>query len=231
MRPDGENVLRFQIAMDHARRMGMGQGIGDVPQQPDGFRNGQRAIPDESLSKRLAGHIRHHVVEQPVDFTRVDQCQDVRVREARGNPDLNEEACGANPCGDSGLQDLENHFPVVLCLVATKHCGHATCTQSLFNHIPPRECLTEATLQVLVLERGDGTIEQTSAEVRREHPGDFRPQLRIIRAGTIQPSGALGGRLIQRLLEKLGEAFPAPGIRHVSWRRSRRAAHAARHEP
>ena len=55
-------------------------------------------FPVQLLPQALPFYIRHHVEQERVCFTRVEQRQDIRVTEVRGRPDLGQETLGSDDC-------------------------------------------------------------------------------------------------------------------------------------
>ena len=78
-------------------------------------RVGDRELPlaVEPVAQRLALDERHHIEQQAVGLARVEQRQDVRVLQVRGDLDLREEALGAEHGGELGVQHLDGDLAVV----------------------------------------------------------------------------------------------------------------------
>ena len=90
-----ENVLRLDVAMDDADRVGVLQGVGDLAGNAQRIVERKLALAVEPSAKCLAPHVRHHVVEQRVRGPAVEEREDVRVLEPRRRPDLAQEPLAA----------------------------------------------------------------------------------------------------------------------------------------
>ena len=72
----------------------------------------------QPLAERLALHERHDVVERPSSVARVDEGEDVRMEQLRGDLDLAQEALGADARGESGRSTFTATRAVVPQVVA-----------------------------------------------------------------------------------------------------------------
>ena len=75
--------------------------------------------------ERLALDERHDVVEQALGLARVVEAEDVGVLEVGGDPDLAEEAVGAERGGELGAEHLDGDRPLVLEVLGEVDRGHA----------------------------------------------------------------------------------------------------------
>ena len=98
-----QDVLGLDVAMDDALAVGVVEGVGDS--RGDAHRLVDRSWVSRSslLAQRLALDEGHDVVEEAVRRARVEQRQDVRVRERGGGLDLGDEALGAEDGGELRL--------------------------------------------------------------------------------------------------------------------------------
>ena len=120
-----QDVLRLDVAMDHAEAVRVAERIGDFARDADRFVDRQLAVALEARAQRLAGDQRHHVVEQAVGLAAVEQRQDVRMLQARRGADLGEEALAAERRAQVGVQHLDGDVAIVLEIVREVHGGHA----------------------------------------------------------------------------------------------------------
>jgi hypothetical protein len=90
---------------------------GVLDRQPAGF--------GEPLPERLARHEGHAVVVEPVGLAGIEQRQDVRVLQLRGDFDLAEEPVAAQGGGDFRTQHLDRHLAAVLHVLGQVDRGHA----------------------------------------------------------------------------------------------------------
>ena len=64
-------------------------------------------VPTASpVPEGLTLDVRHHVVEEPVGFTRIEERQDVRMLQIGGGLDLLDKPLGPERRGEFGLQDF-----------------------------------------------------------------------------------------------------------------------------
>ncbi len=93
--PLQQDVLRLDVAVDDAQPMRVAQRIGHLARDAQGVVDGQLPLALEARAQRLAGHERHHVVQQSVGLTRIEQRQDMRVLQPCCRADLGEKALAA----------------------------------------------------------------------------------------------------------------------------------------
>jgi len=89
-----EDVLGLDVAVHDALAMGGLKGPRHFAHNAQRLGHRQRAGALEAGPPGLAGNVRHHVVQQPVGRTAVEQGQDVRVLQLGGDLDLGQEALG-----------------------------------------------------------------------------------------------------------------------------------------
>jgi len=103
-----------------------------------------------ALSNRSAGSFsnalpsaaadeRHHVIEESIRLTRVEQRQDVGVLEVRSGFDFLDEPLGAQHGRQLGPQDFQGDLPVVLHVAGEIHRGHAPFTEAALDPVPVGE--------------------------------------------------------------------------------------------
>lgn len=68
----------------------------------------------ELRAQRLALHIRHHMEQQPVGLTGIEQRPEVRMLQVRRDLDLAEGPLDAEHCAEFGAEDLQRDVAVVL---------------------------------------------------------------------------------------------------------------------
>ena len=145
-----EDVLRLDVSVHHPGLVSLGQRVGDLPGQPDDLGHRQRSGPGEPLAERLALHERHHVVVEhlragPVgDDARVQQADDVRMLQLRGDPDLLEEALGTEGSPQLRPQHLDRDFAIVLKVLRQIHRGHAALAQLALDQVAVAQSVGEA---------------------------------------------------------------------------------------
>ena len=134
-----QDVLRLDVAVDHAMPVGVVQGVGHRHRDPHRLLDAELGLPVEFGSQGLAVDERHDVVEEDLTpypplpfaergsdrFAGIEQRQDMRMLQRGRGLDLHHEALGADHRGQLGLQDLEGDFAVVLEILGQVHRGHA----------------------------------------------------------------------------------------------------------
>ena len=109
-----QNVLGLEVAVDHAVRVRVVERAGDGDRDADRFVDRQLLLALEPRAERLALDVRHHIEEQPVGVARVEQRQQVRVLEVRGDLDLAEEPLDAEHGAELRIEHLERDVAIVL---------------------------------------------------------------------------------------------------------------------
>ena len=112
--PGEHHVVGLDVAMHHAVLVRVGERIDHFGDQPHRFVHRQLAFAGQPLAKRLARHVRHDVVEEAVGVAGVEQRQDVRVLQLRGDLDFAEEARRPQRGGEILAQHLDRHLAMML---------------------------------------------------------------------------------------------------------------------
>jgi hypothetical protein len=92
---------------------------------PDRIGHRELLLPSEPVAQGLALHVRHHLKEIGVGRARIEQREDVRVLQVGGEPNLGQEALGADHRRKLGPQNFQRHPPVVPNVVSHIHGRHA----------------------------------------------------------------------------------------------------------
>ena len=121
-----QDVLGLDVAVDDAVLVGVGQRFRGLAGDLDRVVEGKLLLPVQAVPQGLALDERHDVVEDAVRLARVVQAEDVGVLQVGGDPDLAEEAVGADGGGELGPQDLDRDLAAVRAdPVARIDRGHA----------------------------------------------------------------------------------------------------------
>ena len=120
-----QDVFGLDVAVDDALGVGMLQRVGDFTRDAQRVGNRQLSLAFEALAERLAAHERHHVVQQGVGFTGIEQRQDVRMLQPRRGADLGEEAFATEGRTKIGMQHLDGDIALVPQIMREVHGGHA----------------------------------------------------------------------------------------------------------
>jgi hypothetical protein len=101
------------------------------------------ALAREPRAQRLALDERHHVVQQPARAPRVEQRQDVRVLQRRGDADLREEPLGPHGRRELLVQHLDGDAAAVPQVAREVHGGHAAAPELALDRVAAGERLRE----------------------------------------------------------------------------------------
>ena len=86
-----QNILRFDVAVDHAAVVRVLQRIRDLTGDANGIVYRKLAFALEAPPQRLAVNERHDVIQKSVRATTIEERQDVWMLQARRDLDLLEE--------------------------------------------------------------------------------------------------------------------------------------------
>src|SRR5438132_9408103 len=102
-----ENVLRLQIAVDDAVRVGILERVGDGDGDANSLIYWKLLVAVESRAERLPLDERHYIEEQPVRLAGVEQRKEVRVLEVGGDADLAQKAFDAEHRAQLRVEHLQ----------------------------------------------------------------------------------------------------------------------------
>jgi hypothetical protein len=109
-----KNVLRFDVAVDDALAMSIGQRVRRLARNGTCGLDPHLPLAVHPYAQSLAHDVRHDIVEQRFDVTRVVERKDVGVLETGDEADLPDEADLAGLRFGVCIQDLDRDFPFVL---------------------------------------------------------------------------------------------------------------------
>jgi hypothetical protein len=124
-----QDVLRLDVAVDHAVLVGVLERVRGFPRNPHRLLDGKLPLSSETVAQGLALDKRHGQPELARVLPRVVHPQDVGVLEPGGEPDLALEAFGAERDGEIAVEDLERHRAIVAAVVREVHRGHAAAAE------------------------------------------------------------------------------------------------------
>ena len=124
-----QDVLRLDVAVDHAVAVGVVERPGDLGSDADRIADRELLLAVQPVPQRFALDERHHVVRGPVDFAGVDQAEDVGVLQVGDGLDLAEEPLGADHRRELRPQHLDRDLAVVLQVLGEIHRRHAALPQ------------------------------------------------------------------------------------------------------
>jgi hypothetical protein len=89
-----KDIFRFDVAVDDAHAVGIGERISCITGDLYCIVDRKRSLAVQAFAEGFPGNERHHIVEDPVGLSGVEDREDVRVDEPGGDLDLAEEAIG-----------------------------------------------------------------------------------------------------------------------------------------
>ena len=127
--PHEEDVVRLDIAVNDAKRMRVTERVSDVAHDANHVCDRKRSLPDETIAQRLAFDVRHRVVQQPVGLSDEQHRHDVRMVNARREPDLAVESVDAERPRQLRGQHLHDDAPVERAFLGHENARHAAAAQ------------------------------------------------------------------------------------------------------
>jgi hypothetical protein len=132
-----QDVLRLDVAVDDALPVGIRERRRRPARDPDRLEDREGAVPGEPLAQRFPRDPRHHVIEDPVGVAGVVEREDVRMGEARGGADLEEEPLRPEGRGEPRPEHLERDAAVMAEVVREVHRGRAAAAELALDRVPP----------------------------------------------------------------------------------------------
>ena len=136
-----QDVARLDVAVDDALSMSVVQRVRHFARDAKGLGSRDRAAPHDAIPERLPFDVRHHVVQEPVGFTRIVERQDVRVLQPGRDLDLSKESLRADRLGELRTQDLDGDGTLVLQVRGQVDRSHAALAELVFRHGTRRRVL------------------------------------------------------------------------------------------
>jgi hypothetical protein len=124
-----EDVLRLDVAVDHAVRVRGGERVRHLARELHGFIHRERTGALEPVAERLAGEEGRHVVQQPVARAEGEHREDVRVLDLRGNSRLALEAGDARLARELRRKHLYHHLAPQARVLGDEDVTHPTASQ------------------------------------------------------------------------------------------------------
>nr|WP_322818033.1 hypothetical protein [Tepidiforma sp.] len=88
-----EDVLRLDVGMDNTEAMGVGEGVGDLPTEPDYLPFREAAMGCDQLAKGIAVDVFRNDIAPAFMFAGIVNGDDVRVLQASDHARLALEGC------------------------------------------------------------------------------------------------------------------------------------------
>jgi hypothetical protein len=139
-----QDVGGLDVPVDHAPLVRRLQRARHLLRQRDRLVDRQLMLTVEALPERLPFHVRHHVEEEGVRLSRVEEREDMRVLQVGGRLDLGEESLGPHHGGELGLQDLERDLALVLEVVGEVDGRHAALAELALDTVAAFEGRVQA---------------------------------------------------------------------------------------
>ncbi len=136
-----QDVLRLDVAVDHALPVGIVERARHLRGDPDRHLDGELLVPPQTVAERLAFHVGHDVECGASDLPRVVQGEDVGMLEVGGGLDLLKEALGPDHRGELRAEHLECHFAMVLDVLGQVDGRHPARAELALEHVAVPECI------------------------------------------------------------------------------------------
>ena len=130
--------------MDDAVLVRVGQRACDVAQHGDGVDDAQRFAASEPLAQRLACHVRHREVRQPVGLAGREHRHDVRMLELRRDEDLAVEALAVDPGREIWRQYFDDDIACEAGVLRDEHARHPSTAKLALEPVALAEASLEA---------------------------------------------------------------------------------------
>ncbi len=210
-----QDVLGLDVAMHHTLCVRVVEGAGDLSCNRERVVKRELALPRQPRAETLAAHVRHYIEERAVGASRVNECQNVRVVEPRGDPDLREKSVGADGGGEVGAEHLECDIAIVLDVASQVDRRHSAGTDFTLDAIPPGQHLGELTRppseqRPKAFDRA-GREQSIGAGAFGEQRLELLTQLGVVGARAIQKRRSPGRIEVERRVEQRRELRPTIG--------------------
>ena len=143
-----QDVLGLDVAVDHALAVGVIEGVGHLAREPERPRRLERSLPVEQVAERALVDAGHDVVQQAAGVAGIEQRQQVGMLEPRRDPDLPQEALGAELRAEAGLQHLEGDGAVVAEVAGAVDHRHAAVAELPLDRVAGFEGGLQALQQI-----------------------------------------------------------------------------------
>ena len=167
-----QDVLRLDVAVDHARLMRVRECRGHVAHDRQRVGKRQLHLALEPVPQRLARHERHDEVEQVAAAARVEEWNDVRVLERTRDGDLALEPFHADRGRQIGIDDLHRELALVPQVARVVDSGHAAAPELVAEHVVRSEQLLKS---AQVVGQTDPRCDGVSRATSRRRPSPWSP--------------------------------------------------------
>ncbi len=135
--------------MDDVLGVRVGQRVGHVARDRDGVGHRQSFLAHQAVAEGLPSYERHRIEQQAVRDAGIEQREDMRVRQPRGNLDFAQEALGTEGAREFRTQHFQGDPAVVADVPGLIHDGHSATADLAVNRVAPCQCSGEPRLKVV----------------------------------------------------------------------------------
>ncbi len=139
-----QDVLGFDVPVDDALPVGIVERARDLDREPDRFVDGKFLLAGEAIPERFARDEGHHIVEEAVNLSRIEQREDVGMLEVRGGSDFGEESLAPDHRREFGAEEFESHVAIMTEVAGPIDGGHAAGAELVGNQVSVTQCGGEA---------------------------------------------------------------------------------------
>jgi hypothetical protein len=149
-----QDVLRFDVAVDHPAAVGVAQRVRHFPRDLEGVAHRELLLPMQAVAQGFALDQGHDVIQggrafRRRDFSAVQQGQDVGMVQLGRDGDFAQEALGPQDGRPLGPQDLDGDPTLVPDVLREVHDRHAPLPQHLEDPVVPGQRFIEAGDQLI----------------------------------------------------------------------------------
>lgn len=102
----------------------------------------------QPITQRFSTEERHDVIQQTAGFSRVEDCEDVRMKELGARANLAEKSLRAQGSTNLRTQNLDGDSAVVPQIVRGENNCHSACTKLPLNTVPVGEAALEVRKEI-----------------------------------------------------------------------------------
>src|SRR5688572_26550836 len=139
-----ENVFRLHVPMHEAVAVCVIEAVADFSRDADRFVEDQLLFALHQVSKRSTGHKWCDVILEALCLARIDQRNDVRMRQARCDSNLAKETLGSDRNADVLPQNLDRDLTLMLALFGEVNYRHAPAPEDALYRVAVAESAGEA---------------------------------------------------------------------------------------
>ena len=134
-----QDVFRLEIAVNDSVLVRVGERGKHREREAQRLVDRELLLAVESRAKALTVHVRHHVEQQSVSFSRIEERKEVRMLEVCRDADLAQKALDAEHGAELGVEHLQCDRPVVLHVAREIDGGHSAAADLALDRVAVRE--------------------------------------------------------------------------------------------